>query len=118
MRGAVAFALALSVPSPQQKIIVTTTLLIILFTIFCLGVGTKPLLKCLKLELKDIAITRHGESIHRSKSQISQFATQAPAGGVSSPGPSKRSFFEWVMEFDKEYLSRYLIRADDSERLE
>lgn len=121
MRGAVAFALALSVPSPSQKIIVTTTLLIILFTIFCLGVGTKPLLKCLKLELKDIAITRHGESIHRSKSQISQisqFATQAPAGGVSSPAPSKRSFFEWIKEFDKEYLQRYFIRADDSERLE
>lgn len=126
MRGAVAFALALSVPSPRQEIIVTTSLLIILFTIFCLGAGTKPLLKCLKLELKDIAITRHSEGIYDTKSQSqsqlesqskSQFATQAPAIG-SSPAQLKKSILEWLVDFDKEHLQRLFIRTDESGRLE
>jgi sodium/hydrogen exchanger 8 len=51
LRGAIAFALSLQVPTEHGSEIVTTTLAVVLFTTFVLGGLTEPLLR--KLELKN-----------------------------------------------------------------
>lgn len=52
LRGAVAFALVLHLQLDDEKrhVLVTSTLIIIMFTILCLGGSTLPLLKLLKAE--------------------------------------------------------------------
>ncbi|KAG7171154.1 Sodium/hydrogen exchanger 8-like [Homarus americanus] len=52
LRGAIAYALALHLEFSDEKrhVIVTTTLTIVLFTIFCLGGSTMPLIKYLKAD--------------------------------------------------------------------
>lgn len=47
LRGAIAYALALHLEFSDEKrhVIVTTTLIIVLFTIFCLGGATMPVIK-------------------------------------------------------------------------
>jgi len=37
LRGAMAFALTLNVPTPEQRAILTTTLILVLFTVLVLG---------------------------------------------------------------------------------
>ena len=50
LRGAIAYALSLHLEFEMEtrRVIVTTTLIIVLFTILILGGSTMPLLKCLK----------------------------------------------------------------------
>ncbi|KAK3744475.1 hypothetical protein QZH41_012878 [Actinostola sp. cb2023] len=52
LRGAVAFALVLHLRMDDEKrhVLITSTLIIVLFTILCLGGSTLPLLKFLKVE--------------------------------------------------------------------
>lgn len=52
LRGAIAYALALHLEFSDEKrhVIVTTTLTIVLFTIFCLGGSTMPVIKYLKAD--------------------------------------------------------------------
>ncbi|MCL4127860.1 UNVERIFIED_CONTAM: hypothetical protein GTU68_052771 [Idotea baltica] len=54
LRGAIAYALSLHLEFDDEKrhVIVTTTLIIVLFTIFVLGGSTLPLIKFLKAEKK------------------------------------------------------------------
>ncbi|XP_056015707.1 sodium/hydrogen exchanger 8-like isoform X2 [Ostrea edulis] len=54
LRGAIAFALSLHLEFEQEKryVLVTATLIIVLFTIFFLGGMTLPLMKCLKANKK------------------------------------------------------------------
>eukprot|EP00002_Diphylleia_rotans_P008314 TRINITY_DN1808_c0_g1_i6.p1 TRINITY_DN1808_c0_g1~~TRINITY_DN1808_c0_g1_i6.p1 ORF type:complete len:583 (-),score=96.39 TRINITY_DN1808_c0_g1_i6:536-2284(-) len=63
LRGAVAFALALSFQGKNGPVIVTTTLTVVIFTILFMGIGTTPLLKLFKIP--------HGSSIHMIKSEVS-----------------------------------------------
>lgn len=50
LRGAIAYALSLHLEfgTETRRVLVTTTLIIVLFTILVLGGSTMPLLKCLK----------------------------------------------------------------------
>lgn len=54
LRGAIAFALSLHMEFSAEKryILVTTTLIIVLFTIMCLGGATMPMMKVWSLFLK------------------------------------------------------------------
>jgi len=49
LRGAMAFALTLNVPTPEQRAILTTTLILVLFTVLVLGGATTPLLEFLDI---------------------------------------------------------------------
>jgi len=51
LRGAIAFALALMVPTAAHPEILTTTLIIVVFTVLVLGGLTVPVLKCLGIEM-------------------------------------------------------------------
>ena len=50
LRGAIAYALSLHLEFELEtrRVLVTTTLVIVLFTILCLGGSTMPLLKCVQ----------------------------------------------------------------------
>eukprot|EP00937_MAST-01D_sp_MAST-1D-sp2_P005153 g5153.t1 len=49
LRGAIAYALAITFPSHHQDVIISTTSFVVLFTVFCLGGSTVPLLNVLKV---------------------------------------------------------------------
>jgi len=53
LRGAIAFALSLEVPTPNSKAIFTTTLMIILFTVIVEGGLTIPILEKLQIPMGD-----------------------------------------------------------------
>ena len=56
LRGAIAFSLALSLDSrfiPNTQLFITASLFIILFTVFFLGITTKPIIKLLDVKLLD-----------------------------------------------------------------
>lgn len=50
LRGAISFALVLNVPSPYSKLMVTTVLITVLFTIVVLGGLTLPVLNLLRVD--------------------------------------------------------------------
>eukprot|EP00949_MAST-11_sp_MAST-11-sp1_P001529 g1529.t1 len=55
LRGAIAIGLCASVPSPLRQMMNSTTILIVLFTVFFMGGGTAPVLKALKIKMgKDV----------------------------------------------------------------
>jgi len=87
LRGAMAFALSLNVPTPAQRAILTTTLIIVLFTVLVLGGATIPL-----LEFLDI-----------------------PRGEVSSPidrENDEKDFVatNWFMKLDCQYIRPFITR--------
>jgi len=49
MRGAIAFALAMNLKTPNSPVLITTTLFIVLFTTIILGGATAPLVRKLQL---------------------------------------------------------------------
>ena len=62
LRGAIAFALALNTPTDSKDIIVSTTLVIVLCTIFVFGGGTLPLLRMLKVhEVSELNMSKTAE---------------------------------------------------------
>lgn len=94
LRGALAFALALSVPTEYHSVIVSTTLMTILFTVIVLGGGTWPLMKLLGVEhFKDVALSRYGSSSYERKD----------SDGSIFEG-SKQGILNRLVEFDKECL--------------
>jgi sodium/hydrogen exchanger 8 len=93
LRGAVAFALALSVPSDYHSLIVSTTLMTILFTILVLGGGTWPLLKVLGVDFKDVPLTRYGTNYDERR-----------GSDVSISDVPKRGLWNKLAEFDKECM--------------
>jgi sodium/hydrogen exchanger 8 len=50
LRGALAFALTLNMPTAAEKVIQTTTLMMVVFTVLILGGGTVPTLRCLRIK--------------------------------------------------------------------
>eukprot|EP00162_Nutomonas_longa_P010053 comp19677_c0_seq1/m.37743 comp19677_c0_seq1/g.37743 ORF comp19677_c0_seq1/g.37743 comp19677_c0_seq1/m.37743 type:complete len:524 (-) comp19677_c0_seq1:230-1801(-) len=50
LRGAIAFALALSMHTPNSDALLSTTLVIVLITVLVFGLGTEPLLEKLNIE--------------------------------------------------------------------
>lgn len=56
LRGAIAYALSLHLEFEMEtrRVLVTTTLIIVLFTILFLGGSTMPLLKCLQSNLEPL----------------------------------------------------------------
>ena len=110
MRGAVAFSLALSMPTKEPDVIISSTQYIVLFTIVVLGLLSYPLLRCLKIQSQDIVMTRHGDSVHKPP--------EGPEGSENFSEKHAVSFFDKVEEFEKEYLQPCFRRVEAEQRLE
>ncbi|KAK8397715.1 hypothetical protein O3P69_004478 [Scylla paramamosain] len=94
LRGAIAYALALHLEFSDEKrhVIVTTTLIIVLFTIFILGGSTMPLIKYLKADKqqKNRRIKERDKELTLSKTR------------------------EWGQALDSEHLSEFTEDESDS----
>ena len=89
LRGAIAYALAITFPSHHQKVIISTTSFVVLFTVFVLGGTTVPLLRLLKV--------RHGvEETHQDRERAISEAKQTSA--------MKR----WWLRFANDWLQPWL----------
>merc|ERR1712166_380592 len=96
LRGAVAFALALNAPSRNSNLMVTTTLAVVLFSIFVFGGGTLPLLRYLDI---------NSEVDYTPVSTASTpEADQAPPAGTG-----------WFERLDAEFLSPLFVRVLEKE---
>jgi len=101
LRGAIAFALALNVPSSHSNLMVTTTLAVVLFTIIVFGGGTLPLLSILNVQGDAMAFS---EKVQMSKT--AELGRPVPNREVltnrtHSAGNDDDNWFERV---DAEYL--------------
>ena len=63
LRGAIAYALAITFPSHHQNVIISTTSFVVLFTVFCLGGTTVPMLKFL-------SVRRGVEEDHATRAKV------------------------------------------------
>lgn len=94
LRGAIAYALALHLEFSDEKrhVIVTTTLIIVVFTIFCLGGFTMPLIKYLKADKRQK---------HRRQKEADKELTLSKTR-------------EWGQAVDSEHLSEYTEEESDT----
>ena len=102
LRGAVAFALALTLTTPNAQYITTTTLCIVLFTTFVCGGLTEPLLG--RMGMKRSA--RRGSSGDVTHSLLG-VGDEASSGAMSVPLPKSRArggFHGWFKNIDTKYL--------------
>ncbi|KAG9395668.1 Na+/H+ exchanger [Carpediemonas membranifera] len=74
LRGAVAFALVLSITGSSANMLVTTTLTVVLFTVIIFGGSTLPMLKVLKVhDVKTEPKEKLYETILRSNKRVSAY---------------------------------------------
>ncbi|ESO97738.1 hypothetical protein LOTGIDRAFT_152832 [Lottia gigantea] len=97
LRGAIAFALSLHLDfvEPVKSVLVTTTLIIVLFTILCLGGATMPLMKVLN------ANTTKKKKKSKKKRQITFSKTKEMGETVDSEHLSELTEEEYEMNFVK-----------------
>jgi sodium/hydrogen exchanger 3 len=101
LRGAMAFALSIAVPTREpfnERVFLTTTLVIAIFTIFVFGGLTVPLLKYLKVPMRG-----HGEPQAASE-DTGDSETETRTLEIASLQKSK------VMNFDRQVLRPLFIR--------
>ncbi|EPB68561.1 hypothetical protein ANCCEY_12344 [Ancylostoma ceylanicum] len=66
LRGAIAFGLAMSIPETimARKMFITTTIVVIFFTVFLQGITIRPLVNFLNVETKDDRPATMTESVY------------------------------------------------------
>ena len=69
LRGAIAIGLCAGIPTHLRHTMMSTTVLIVLFTVFVLGGGTPAILKCSKIGMGKDAPEAHGE-LHKSMRRL------------------------------------------------
>jgi len=108
LRGAIAFALALNVPSAHSNLMVTTTLAVVLFTIIVFGGGTLPLLSILQPQENAMAVV---EKVQMSKSGNfgKPVKNNATTSEVKEEGDTD---FNWFDRLDAEYLRPFLCTSE------
>ena len=110
LRGAIAFALALKLPLASRTILVTTTLVIVLFTILVLGGGTLPLLKLMRMQ------TSHGY-VSMSKTEeldatvaledAEQASSAVTSASAAAAGRESARSLSWFERVDNRYLKPF-----------
>eukprot|EP00743_Colponemidia_sp_Colp-15_P009274 GILK01010133.1.p1 GENE.GILK01010133.1~~GILK01010133.1.p1 ORF type:complete len:715 (-),score=47.94 GILK01010133.1:101-2245(-) len=100
LRGAIAFALSLNFPGENKQVIITTTLILVLFTVLVLGGGTLPLLKYLK-HMKPQQQVSHVDSVVISHARSEDVE---PVSAMFERAGATLNRFE---RFDKDYLQRW-----------
>ncbi|QQP56190.1 Sodium/hydrogen exchanger, partial [Caligus rogercresseyi] len=107
LRGAVGFSLALLIPqgNPHRNMFITTTIMVVFFTVFLQGGTIKLLVNKLQIAKKE------SESALISTELNLQMLEHTIAGidCIASP-VSQSSIMEAVFRFDEKYIKRFLVR--------
>lgn len=111
LRGAIAWALSLSLPSRNgsddtRRVVVSSTLAIVLFTVIVLGGGMLPLLRLLRVE--DEAVTSQ-DSDELNEDDLSN---ELPNGNALEESPSLASLFaQRLQRLDETWLKPTLLAS-------
>ena len=109
LRGAVGFSLVTILPeaNPMKDIFLTTTLVMIFFTVFIQGGTIKLLVSKLKITKKAEEETSIGKDVNL------KMIDNVMAGVESVMGRNARySMLEKFRNFDKKYIKRVLLKKD------
>ncbi|RWS07570.1 Na(+)/H(+) exchanger protein 7-like protein, partial [Dinothrombium tinctorium] len=109
LRGAIAFSLAESLDPKhikQAELFITTTLFIILFTVFVMGSTTKPIVKFLQVQI-------HVKQEAKLFTEINNKFMETIMAGIEETA-GQRSFNYWAQKlnrFNNSYIKNILIRG-------
>uniref|UniRef100_A0A3Q1JAR9 Sodium/hydrogen exchanger n=1 Tax=Anabas testudineus TaxID=64144 RepID=A0A3Q1JAR9_ANATE len=106
LRGAICFSLVFLIDDfPKKRLFITTTIVVILFTVFVQGMTIKPLVELLDVKRKKRALPTVSEEIH------SRLIDHLLAGIEDVVGYWGQHYWKDKFEqFNKKYLRRFLIR--------
>ncbi|KAM8908337.1 sodium/hydrogen exchanger 2-like isoform 3-T3 [Spinachia spinachia] len=112
MRGAICFSLVFLIEDfPKKRLFITTTLVVILFTVFVQGMTIKPLVELLDVKKEKRALPSVSEEIH------SRLIDHLLAGIEDVVGYWGQHYWKDKFEqFNGKYLRRILIREDHQDR--
>ena len=99
IRGAVSFALALNFPTGHHDIVISTTMMLALFTILVQGGGTRPVLAFMNMNVSGLVMSKHGYLVDADYEE--EEAT-----------PTGQRMFAWLSDFDRYYLQRWFRRVE------
>lgn len=122
LRGAIAWALSLSLPSRNgsddtRRVVISSTLAIVLFTVIVLGGGMLPLLRLVRVEdeVDDDDHHDHDSNNNTPSARTGDRELDALANGVPSDNdgdvPTTNT---WDARYSTESLARRLQRIDDA----
>ncbi|XP_055368369.1 sodium/hydrogen exchanger 2-like isoform X1 [Betta splendens] len=108
LRGAICFSLVFLIDDfPKKRLFITTTIVVILFTVFVQGMTIKPLVELLDVKRKKRALPTVSEEIH------SRLIDHLLAGIEDVVGYWGQHYWKDKFEqFNRKYLRRFLIRED------
>ncbi|GFO11265.1 sodium/hydrogen exchanger [Plakobranchus ocellatus] len=108
LRGGIAFCLALLLKAdhiPERQMFVTTTTVIVFFTVFVQGITIKPVVNALKVERAEEIDTSMNEMIHK------RFIDHLMAGVEDIIGKSgHNSIFQRFEYYNNKFLKPWLLR--------
>ncbi|XP_024862466.2 sodium/hydrogen exchanger 2-like isoform X2 [Kryptolebias marmoratus] len=112
LRGAICFSLVFLIDDfPKKRLFITTTIVVILFTVFVQGMTIKPLVELLDVKRKKRALPTVSEEIH------SRLIDHLLAGIEDVVGYWGQHYWKDKFEqFNKKYLRRFLIGEERQAR--
>ncbi|KAM4621892.1 sodium/hydrogen exchanger 2-like [Polymixia lowei] len=112
LRGAICFSLVFLIDDfPKKRLFITTTIVVILFTVFVQGMTIKPLVELLEVKRKKRALPTVSEEIH------SRLLDHLLAGIEDVVGYWGQHYWKDKFEqFNRRYLRRFLICEEHQAR--
>uniref|UniRef100_A0A3Q3AX61 Sodium/hydrogen exchanger n=1 Tax=Kryptolebias marmoratus TaxID=37003 RepID=A0A3Q3AX61_KRYMA len=111
LRGAICFSLVFLIDDfPKKRLFITTTIVVILFTVFVQGMTIKPLVELLDVKRKKRALPTVSEEIH------SRLIDHLLAGIEDVVGYWGQHYWKDKLQFNKKYLRRFLIGEERQAR--
>lgn len=102
IRGAVSFALALNFPTGHHDLVISTTMLLAMFTIFVQGGSTRPLLVLMNVNVTGTVMSRHGYLVDIDYDE--------DEGESSTPAGDR--VLNWLEELDNQYLQKWFRHTE------
>jgi len=109
LRGAIAFALALNVPSSHSNLMVTTTLAVVLFTIVVFGGGTLPLISLLGVQKDAMSLS---DKVHMSKTAVLGHAMSTNQVNNETRSQIADTQYSWFERMDNDYFRPWLCISE------
>uniref|UniRef100_A0A8C6U0P9 Sodium/hydrogen exchanger n=1 Tax=Neogobius melanostomus TaxID=47308 RepID=A0A8C6U0P9_9GOBI len=112
LRGAICFSLVFLIDDfPKKRLFITTTIIVILFTVFVQGMTIKPLVDLLDVKRKKRALPTVSEEIH------SRLIDHLLSGIEDVVGYWGQHYWKDKFEqFNRKFLRRFLIREEHQDR--